>query len=136
MTLKSHQQKTVLVVDDDATVRTLLFRILSGDGYNVLEAADGVAALEIIGGAHRVGLLITDVVMPRMGGCELFIAARKVLPELPIIVISGAVDLSAPPFARLAECFDVREAIPKPFDPALILSKVRAAIGHPTGLEL
>jgi CheY-like chemotaxis protein len=135
MTLRSHKEKTVLVVDDDSGVRSLLFHALTHDGYNVIEAADGVAALDILGGAHRVDLLLTDVQMPRLGGCELLIAARKILPELPVILISGAVDVGSAPFQRLAECFDVRAVIEKPFDPSLILIRVRTAIGHPTGID-
>ena len=132
MTLKSHSLKTVLVVDDEPTIRMMLYRLLTGDGYHCLEAADGIAALEIIGGAHHVDLLITDVAMPRLGGCELLIAARKILPALPVIVMSGAVDLRSPSFQRLSECFDVRDAIQKPFDPVVVLARVRQAIGHAT----
>jgi CheY-like chemotaxis protein len=130
MTLKSHHIKTVLVVDDESLVRAMLYRILTADGFNVLEAADGIAALEILGGAHRVDLLLTDVMMPRLGGCELVISARKLQPDLAVIMISGAIDLSSPQFQRLAECFEVKDAIAKPFTPAQILGRVRTAIGH------
>ena len=51
-----------------------------------------------------------------------------------VIIISGAIDLEAPAFVRLRECFEVRDAIEKPFEPALILTRVRQSIGHPAGL--
>ena len=115
MTLKSHHLLTVLVVDDDPSVRAMLYRLFTREGYNVLEAADGVAALDVLAGPHRVDLLLTDVVMPRLGGCELVIAARRMMPDLPVIVISGVVNLFSAPFAQLKECFEVHEAIAKPF---------------------
>jgi DNA-binding NtrC family response regulator len=53
--------------------------------------------------AIHVDLLITDVAMPRLGGCELLIAARKVIPDLPVIVMSGAVNLDSPSFQGAGE---------------------------------
>ena len=53
MTLKSHHLLTVLVVDDDPYIRAMLYRLLTLEGYHVLEAADGVAALDVLAGPHR-----------------------------------------------------------------------------------
>jgi len=65
--------ETILVVEDESEVRRIVVEVLTGLGYRVLEASDGLEALELLrGGAIRVDLVITDVIMPRMGGRELF----------------------------------------------------------------
>jgi PAS domain S-box-containing protein len=81
--------ETILVVEDEAEVRRIVVEVLSGLGYRVLEAADGVEALELLrAGAIRVDLVITDVIMPRMGGRELFEVAGT-LPWRPRFLFSS-----------------------------------------------
>jgi two-component system, cell cycle sensor histidine kinase and response regulator CckA len=82
--------ETVLLVEDEQTVRTLVKRVLENNGYRVREAPDGKAALDEVqrmGGA--IDILVTDVVMPGMGGRELAACARRLLPGLRILFISG-----------------------------------------------
>ena len=62
---------SVLVVEDDPTVRTLMVRILSEKGYRALQAGDGIEALELLAGDPEIELVVTDIVMPRMNGVEL-----------------------------------------------------------------
>jgi CheY-like chemotaxis protein len=72
---------TILVVDDDAWVRVLARDVLAADGYRVLEASDGEEALRIaLEHPGPIHLLLTDVVMPGMNGCEL---AAKLAARLP-----------------------------------------------------
>jgi PAS domain S-box-containing protein len=82
--------ETVLVVEDEANIRTLLERLLGGDGYDVLVAADGTSGLELARRhAGEIALLLTDVVMPHMSGPEL---ARTLLgerPDLRVVFMSG-----------------------------------------------
>ena len=132
MTLKSHHTKTVLVVDDEPAIRMMIYRILTGQGYHVLEAGDGLAALDVLRGPHRVDLLLTDLIMPRMGGAELVVESNKLVPDLKVICISGKIPMDSGPFSRLAEAFDVKSCLEKPFEPAALIAKVRASIGHPT----
>ncbi|MFH1177549.1 MAG: response regulator, partial [Acidobacteriota bacterium] len=73
-------KETVLVAEDEAEVRHILVEVLGGLGYKVLEAVDGLAALELLR-HERVDLVLTDVVMPRMGGWELREAALNVAPD-------------------------------------------------------
>jgi CheY-like chemotaxis protein len=61
----------VLVVEDDSALRTLMVRTLSAKGYRVLEAGDGVEALEQLAADPDIELVVTDIVMPRMNGVEL-----------------------------------------------------------------
>ncbi|MGH0035574.1 MAG: GAF domain-containing protein [Myxococcota bacterium] len=81
---------TILLVEDEQAVRKLARRILERDGYRVLEARDGVEALETARQtADPIDLLITDVVMPRMGGGELVRQLQLDRPATPVLFVSG-----------------------------------------------
>ncbi len=115
---------TVLVVEDEPGVRALVSRTLAGAGYRVLEAGDGVAGLEVArrhGGA--IDLVVTDLVMPRLGGREMAARLRSERPGARVLFLSGYAetlletrDLSGPASAFLA----------KPFTPEELLARVRA----------
>ena len=62
---------TVLVVEDDPSLRALMVRTLSAKGYRALEASDGIEALERLAADPAIELVVTDIVMPRMNGVEL-----------------------------------------------------------------
>jgi CheY-like chemotaxis protein len=82
--------ETVLLVDDEASVRMLVSEVLEELGYRTLEAKDGSSALEILESGRRVDLLITDVGLPGgMNGRQLADAALATLPELKILFITG-----------------------------------------------
>jgi CheY-like chemotaxis protein len=86
---------TVLLVEDEEGVRRLIATILEQHGYHVLEAPGGEEALGMLEQCNdRIDLLISDVVMPRMGGPELAAHLREVRPELTILFISGYTDPS------------------------------------------
>ena len=80
-------QKTVLVVEDEALVRGLVGRLLSGSGYRVVEAEDAISGAELIGSA-KPDLIILDVGLPGMSGLELLEHIRRT-SDLPVIVLSG-----------------------------------------------
>jgi CheY-like chemotaxis protein len=82
--------EVILVVDDDAAVRTTVVLQLKSLGYGVQEADGAPAALQILAGAERIDLLFTDVVMPGgMNGKELAIEARRQRPDLAVLFTSG-----------------------------------------------
>jgi len=82
--------ETILLVEDSAALRELTKVILSRDGYNVLEAEDGVAAIQVSRNFHGViHLLLTDVVMPRMRGPHLAKHIVKQRPEIAVVFLSG-----------------------------------------------
>jgi two-component system cell cycle sensor histidine kinase/response regulator CckA len=86
---KEHRQ-TVLVVDDEEGLRTLVCRTLRAEGYSTLEAAHGAEALEVMeNAAEPVDLVVTDVVMPGMDGGELGRRLTQRWPTLPILYISA-----------------------------------------------
>ena len=83
-------RQTVLVVDDEEGLRTLVCRTLRAEGYGTLEAAHGAEALEVIEkAAEPVDLVVTDVVMPGMDGRELGRRLTQRWPTLPILYISA-----------------------------------------------
>jgi two-component system cell cycle sensor histidine kinase/response regulator CckA len=85
--------ETVLVVEDEAALRTLARQILEANGYSVLEAASGMEALVTAQGySGPIHLLLTDVVMPGMSGPELAERLRSVRPELAVLFMSGYTD--------------------------------------------
>ncbi|MDA8016591.1 MAG: PAS domain S-box protein [Thermoanaerobaculia bacterium] len=82
--------ETVLLVEDEDTVRNLAQEMLQSLGYAVITAEDGVAALETIQGREeQIDLLLTDVVMPRMGGERLYDEMARLRPGLPVLYSSG-----------------------------------------------
>jgi two-component system cell cycle sensor histidine kinase/response regulator CckA len=80
---------TILLVEDEAMVRTVAERALTRHGYTVLTAENGEAALEVLEREGGVDLMISDVVMPTMDGPTTVREARKTYPDLPILFISG-----------------------------------------------
>jgi CheY-like chemotaxis protein len=110
--------QTVLVAEDEATLRELLVLLLLAEGYRVHAAADGEIALALFEQHEdEVDLVITDVAMPRVDGVELAgqIGARQ--PALPILFISG--------YAQNVVALSGRRVLSKPFSPDELLSAVR-----------
>ena len=86
-------KKTILTVDDAATMRKVIALALAGAGHDVIEAEDGVAALNLIQ-SRQVDLVITDVNMPRMDGIE-FIRQARLIPrfqKIPMLLLTTESD--------------------------------------------
>lgn len=79
----------VIVVEDDEHVRSHTTRTVAALGYAVRAAADAAEALRLLSGDLRCDLLLTDVVMPGMSGGQLAEAARLLLPNLPVVFVTG-----------------------------------------------
>jgi two-component system cell cycle sensor histidine kinase/response regulator CckA len=83
----------VLITEDEDTVRALSRRILEREGYTVLEARDGREAIRVATAyPSRIDLLVTDMVMPNVGGSELFAHLRLLRPDLRVLFVSGYTD--------------------------------------------
>ena len=118
--------ETVLVVDDESSVRMLVAEVLSDLGYAVLEAETGAEALASLGRAERVDLLVTDVGLPGgLNGRKVADAARAARPDLPVLFITGfaenAVVGDGPLEAGMA-------LIAKPFAIDALATRVRAML--------
>jgi PAS domain S-box-containing protein len=82
--------ETVLIVDDEPTVRMLVAEILSDLGYNALEAEDGASGLKVLNSGARIDLLVTDVGLPGgLNGRQVADAGRSVRPDLKVLFITG-----------------------------------------------
>jgi signal transduction histidine kinase/ActR/RegA family two-component response regulator len=115
--------ETVLVVEDEDTVRKLLVRVLSSAGYMVLAAPDGRQAIDLAT-EHQgdIALVLTDVVMPVMGGPELVREMRLIRPSARFVMMSGyAADAVQEPEAL----GNVSAFLGKPMTPAALVSTVR-----------
>lgn len=85
--------ETVLLVEDDAQVRRLIARGLADAGYTVLQAGDGLEAVQLAETGHaKVDLLVTDVVLPKMTGDVVADRLREALPDLRVLFMSGYTD--------------------------------------------
>jgi len=82
------ESRRVLVVDDDAVVGQSINRVLTGQGYQVREAASGMEALEALG-HQRFDMVFTDIRMPGMDGLDMASRMKKSYPEMPVVVITG-----------------------------------------------
>jgi CheY-like chemotaxis protein len=110
----------VLLVDDEPMIHTITTRTLARAGWEVLNALDGVQAVEILGRlAHPPGLVITDMRMPRMNGAELAQWVESHHPTVPLLYISGFMD-TLPPTGQGG----LRASLGKPFTPAMLLQRV------------
>jgi len=102
----------VLVVDDEASMRTLVQEILAREGYPVLNAGDPWEALGVAE-THQIGLLLTDVSMPRMNGYELAMRIEALRPETKVLFMSAytehGVIVASPKF--IAKPFSVDEMV-------------------------
>ena len=121
--------ETILLAEDDESLRVLTARILTAQGYRVLQASDGVDALRVAERHHgSVDLLTTDVVMPTMGGHELANELSVRRPGLKVLYVSGYTD-----DATSRSGFQPGDAfLQKPVDPRMLARKVREMLdGEP-----
>lgn len=86
---------TILLVDDEATVRTLVGIMLERSGYDVLAAEDGHAAMALLQERHDIDLVIADYRMPGMDGLALVRRIKERSPDLPVVMMTGYGDLES-----------------------------------------
>jgi len=122
------QSAPVLIIEDDPDLRDALRELLSGEGYHVTTAADGREALARMGAPPRPGVVLLDLMLPRMDGFE-FRVRQLEDPELaaiPVIVLSGGGDVQ-----QKAARLGVVASLMKPIDfEALLDCVARCLPGH------
>jgi two-component system, cell cycle sensor histidine kinase and response regulator CckA len=120
--------ETILVAEDERAVRSMLAEMLADEGFTVLEAEDGVAALEV---ARRhtgpIHLLLTDATMPRMGGRELAERLVAQRPDTRVVIVSGYTVEALLSAGAIDRSWTV---LAKPFAPGVLVDTVRAALGR------
>ncbi len=118
--------ETVLVVDDEASLRMLVVETLQDLGYDAIEAPDAQAAMRILEGDSWIDLLLTDIGLPGLNGRQLADAARATRPTLPILFVTGyAHDADTGGAGALDEGMEI---ITKPFALEILAGKVRTMI--------
>ena len=117
--------KTVLVVEDEPVVRSVILEMLGDQGYRTIEAADGPAGLRLLRMDEQIDLLITDVGLPGMNGRQLADLARETRPDLKILFITGYAESVA-----IADGFlqPGMEMITKPFDLDHLTQRIHAMV--------
>jgi two-component system, cell cycle sensor histidine kinase and response regulator CckA len=121
-------RETILLVEDNAEVRRTVADFLREEGYRVIEASGGETALEHAADlARRIDVLLTDVVMPKMGGRELAARLRTERPDLRVLFMSGYT-----PDVTLLDGLSGADFIMKPFRPNALAGKLRALLGITT----
>ncbi|HEY8196189.1 MAG TPA: response regulator [Gemmatimonadales bacterium] len=115
---------SILVVDDEIAVRRFAVRVLEREGYVVVEARDGVDALELLKESITVDVVVSDIVMPRLNGVEMMQALGISHPGLPVILMSGYATGALVELGIAAPC----AILPKPFASDRLLEEVRRCI--------
>ena len=119
--------ETILVVEDEEGVRELACKFLKAAGYTVLEAKDGVDALEVLARYTKtIDIVLSDIVMPRMGGVVLMQRLKLVRPDTKVVLMSG--------YSEYSNASTPSELTPvlmleKPFSQQLLMEKIREALG-------
>ena len=116
---------TILVVDDEPTVRAVTARALKAFGFEVLEGADGLEGLNLFREHPEIGCVLLDMTMPRMNGEEAFAAIKRIRPDARIVLMSGYAEQDA------TERFGSRGLsgfIQKPYELATLREVIRAAM--------
>ena len=124
------EREIVLVVDDEPTVRRLARRVLLEDGFEVIEAADGAEALDLVdASADPLRVVVSDIVMPKLNGVQLLQRLSITHPVLPVILMSGYAGPQLAERGIQAPC----GVLAKPFGAEQLIAEVRRCIrGQPT----
>ena len=122
--------QSVLVVDDETAVRRFAARVLEQGGFGVLQAGDGVEALELLKSQGQfVDAVVSDILMPRMNGVELMRKLSSTDPELPVLLMSGYPSRELSAQGIQVPC----SVLSKPFAPEHLLAEVRRCVRRRDG---
>ncbi|MYL25115.1 response regulator [Vreelandella massiliensis] len=116
---------TILVIDDDSSVRSMLSRMLERQNYRVLTAESVDEGLEMLQQYRDIALVITDIVMPGRTGVEGVVAFHQRYPDLPVLAISGGSRTLSKEFSLdSAKLAGANALLPKPFTQENLLEAI------------
>jgi CheY-like chemotaxis protein len=118
-------QKTILVIEDDPAVLSMIEKHLAGEGYAVITASDGMEGLKKLG-SETYDLVITDIVMPYVSGVGLVSAIKEKKPHIPVIAITGYG--KEPESAAMEKNADI--VLTKPFMMSTLKEYLMQLLGH------
>jgi DNA-binding NtrC family response regulator len=121
---------SILVVEDDSTIRALICQALRNEGYQTVEASDGAQALKLLC-VGRFDLVITDFVMPKLNGLKLVEELHSVHPRIPIILMTGHLSVTK----GKAILDGAAEILPKPFEFAVLRSTIQRLLRDSSGAD-
>ncbi len=128
-----HGSETILLVEDEPSVKRTIARILKGAGYEVLQAADGAEALTIAEGyTQKIHLLLTDYLMPGVTGDELAREVKAKRPDIRVLLMSGYLGNRADQQLSAGNA----ALLPKPFTASSLMARVREALDARHALPL
>jgi two-component system cell cycle sensor histidine kinase/response regulator CckA len=124
-TMAPREPVSVLIVDDEESIRTYVDRVLSKAGYRTTVAVDGLDAIGVAAGGGRFDLLLTDVMMPAMTGAELARQLRQGLPHLKVLYLTGHADQL---FTEKTTLWEDEAFLEKPCSATALLQAVSLAV--------
>jgi CheY-like chemotaxis protein len=122
----------VLVIDDDRAVRTSIRLLLRSKGFDITEAETGILGIEAAKKLPGIALVIIDLFMPEMEGNAAIPELRRLLPTVPIIVLTGSVSLDGPQSIdefNMVTALGATHLMRKPFRPEELIATVHKALG-------
>ena len=120
-------RKSILVIDDEESIRLLLRTLLEFEGYMVLEASDGIKGQRLYRN-NPTDLVITDLIMPEKEGIETIRDLRREFPDIKIIAISGGGRIGPESYLKMARGLGALRTLRKPFDRKSLLDAVEEVI--------
>ncbi len=119
---------SVLIIDDDDMVRTMLLRTVTRGGHEAFGARDGVEGIARFR-EHPADLVITDIFMPNQEGLATIMELRRSTPDLKIIAISGGGARASLDVLPVAEALGAQRTLRKPFTPAEVMEAINEVLG-------
>lgn len=119
---------SILVIEDELSLRQVFVRMLSGDGHTVIEACDGQEGLRILK-SQQPDIVLTDIVMPNADGIEIIAANRRLPHPAKLIAMSGAIGLG-PDYLKTATELGADYALKKPFRQPELRAAIAACLGE------
>lgn len=116
--------KQILIIDDEASIRKMLKKLLEKNGYAVIDAQDGSQGVKLFK-EHEPDLIITDLIMPEKEGLETILEIKKINPDTKIIAMSGGGVVEPEMYLDLAKNFGAQYSFNKPIDNEALLAAVK-----------
>jgi two-component system chemotaxis response regulator CheY len=122
-----HGRRTILLVDDSATMRSVTRALLGRSGFDVVEAADAAQAIRFLQNGGRADLVVSDVEMPNMDGVELLaiIRGRLQRKDLPVVMLTSVREVG---LLKKAKTLGVQGWVLKPYDNEMLVQIIRKAM--------